>query len=84
MSDKQKVECWIAINSDGDYEVGTYDEEAIERFESNIQSSTAGIRLVRLTASITLPEYVEVDVDVPDDAGTIVEASAEESPEATP
>jgi hypothetical protein len=71
-----KLSIYIAIDSDGDWATGNDADEAISNYNDNI-GSCGPLRVVCLNASIRLPAPVsECDVTVPDDAGTIVEATA--------
>ena len=70
---KHEIEVWIAIDSDGTYEVGEAEDIALERFSENV----GGVcRLVKLNVRIGGPVVTETEVTVPDDAGSTVEADA--------
>jgi hypothetical protein len=61
-----EIEVWIAMNETGDYEVGSDEDSAIERWDENCGGISR--RLVRLYVTISPPDVPSVDVNVPDDA----------------
>lgn len=65
--EKKACEIWLAVNEDGDYEVGIAEDEATERLTENIGGYCC--KLVKLTVMVTAPKVENVDVDVPDAAG---------------
>jgi hypothetical protein len=81
------VEIWIAMSEDGDYEVATDEDTAIERLIDGSGDDLAGTvcRVVKLNVTMSLPHVpdddesdrpaVDVTVAVPDGAGRIVEAT---------
>jgi len=81
------VEIWIAISEDGDCEVATDEDTAIERLIDGSGDDLAGTvcRVVKLNVTMSLPHVpdddesdrpaVDVAVAVPDGAGRIVEAT---------
>lgn len=75
MSDKHEIEVWIVMDSDGDYAVGADRDNAIENFENEI-GNPAGARIVCLRTKMAAPEESEIDVEVPDTAGSTVEVEA--------
>ena len=72
---KKKCEIWLVIDADGDYAIGADRDEAIENFENQI-GGAAGARIITITAMVTPPEVIEMDADVPDEAGTTIETEA--------
>jgi len=71
MATMQDVEVFVMVNGDGEYEVGTSDTEAQERFEENC-TTEGGRRLIKITLKVPLPEVVEIEGEVPDTEGTPV------------
>jgi hypothetical protein len=64
------IEVWIAMNESGEYEVGSDEDVAVERFDESIGGQMR--RLVRLKVVMAPPEVTEVDVTVPKEVGQIV------------
>ena len=70
---KHEIEIWIAIDSDGTYEVAEEQDTVLERFSENV----GGVcRVVKLNVRIGGPVVTETEVTVPDDADSTVEADA--------
>lgn len=80
------VEIWIAMSEDGDYEVATENDTAIERLIDGSGDLAGTVcRVVKLNVTMSLPHVpdddesdrpaVDVAVAVPDGAGRIVEAT---------
>jgi hypothetical protein len=68
--DKHEVEIWLSVDSEGNAAVST--ESADDARERLVDEYGGGdIRTVRILAAITLPQVMEVDLDIPDDAGRI-------------
>jgi hypothetical protein len=70
------VEVWVAMSEDGDYEVATDEETAIERLIDGSNDDLAGTvcRVVKLNVTMSEPageggSGAAVDVPVPNDAG---------------
>jgi hypothetical protein len=68
MSDKHEIEFFLAINEDGDFEMDTDASDARDRLMENFGG--VAIRTVKLTARVRLPVVEEVEIDIPDAAGT--------------
>jgi hypothetical protein len=65
------AEVYIAMNEEGEYEVGTTEEEAGERLMDNHGGYMS--RIVRLPVRMTPPKAMEAPaVDIPDEAGTTI------------
>jgi hypothetical protein len=64
-----KVECgiFLAINEEGNYEVGTDEEEASTRLMEN--QGSYHCRLIKITAKAAPPQVIETELDIPDEAG---------------
>jgi hypothetical protein len=80
MSDKPNkahFEVFIAMNEEGDIEVGTDAEDAADRLSGN--QGGYHCRIVRIGGFMTPPRLAELTVDIPDDAG---ETQSIESPAA--
>lgn len=75
MPEKKTCEIYLAINEDGDYEVGDIDETAVDRLGENYGGYAR--RFVKIVVKITPPTIAEAEVDVPDDAGETVKIEAE-------
>jgi hypothetical protein len=75
MTDKHKIEVWIAMNEDGDYVVGTDENEASERFDEQIGGFAR--RVAKLNVKMAPPVIEEIEVDIPDTAGETIEVAAE-------
>jgi hypothetical protein len=74
--EKQTVEIWLAINETGDAAVSLEGAvEAVEALAGDYQS--AAVRTVKLTAKLALPQVIETEVDVPDEAGETQQVDAE-------
>ena len=69
MTDKLDVSIWLIIDSDGDYAVGTTEDEANEVFGDQIGGSLAH-RVIKIKAKVTPPAVEEVEFNIPDTAGT--------------
>jgi hypothetical protein len=75
MTEKTQIEFWLAFNEDGDAEV--HMEGPTEAREALVENAGgAAIRVVKITAAVTLPVIAECEVDVPDEAGETVAAAA--------
>lgn len=61
-----EVEVWVKVDANGDYEVGTNEDEAKERFDENIGSDLLH-RFVKVKVRLPVPKPVEVTVKVPDE-----------------
>jgi hypothetical protein len=68
---KTTAEIYIAMNEDGDFEVGINEEEASERLMEHAGGQM--IRIVKIAAKMTPPAITEAAVDVPDEAGETTE-----------
>ena len=77
MTDKILVEFYIAMNEEGEFEVGTTEEEASQRLVEN--TSGYSCRIVKINAKMAPPALTEAEVDIPDDAGTTVTIEDEET-----
>jgi hypothetical protein len=75
MTEPKTIEVWIAIDGDGDYEVGCDDDDAVDRYNDNI-GGTRSMRLVKLNVTMRPPEVTEASVTVPDEAGQTVEVAS--------
>ncbi len=74
--EKQTLEIWWSVNEDGDAAVSL--EGATEAREALIEDyGGAAVRTVKLTAKMVLPQVIEADVDVPDEAGVTQQVEAE-------
>ena len=75
MTEKTEIEFWLAFNEDGYAEV--HMEGPTEAREALVENQGgAAIRVVKITAAVTLPTIAECEVDVPDEAGETVAAAA--------
>jgi hypothetical protein len=72
MTEKIEIEVWVAIDADGEYDVGTDSDDAVGRYSDNVGGSGA-LRVVKLTLKISPPKPTEAEIDVPDTAGETVE-----------
>jgi hypothetical protein len=68
MSEADLVECevWVMVDADGDYAVGSTNEETEERFDDEV-GGTAPRRLVKITMRLPRPRAIELVVQVPDE-----------------
>ena len=69
-----EIEVWVKINDQGEYEVGTNDEEAKDRFEETIgDDGLKGTRFVKLTVKVPLPKPIEIvgEVTMSEEAGEL-------------
>jgi hypothetical protein len=73
---KKTCEIWLIVDEDGNYECSGDRSTADELFNDNI-GGTGPRRVVKLTVQITPPQVDDAQVDVADNAGEQVEASAE-------
>jgi hypothetical protein len=78
------VEVWITMSENGDCEVATDEDTAIERLIDGTDDDLAGTvcRVVKLNVTMSEPfdgkgSCAAVDIGVPDDAGRIVEVETE-------
>lgn len=68
--DKHEVEIWLSVDSEGNAAVSVESaDDAREKLADNMDGGD--IRTVRILATIALPQVMEVDLDIPDDAGRI-------------
>ncbi|HEY2527128.1 MAG TPA: hypothetical protein VGJ20_04115 [Xanthobacteraceae bacterium] len=63
------------IDSDGDYESAADKNEALSRYADSIGGDGAR-RLIKLNLKVSLPDLIEADIEVADDAGETLEAKA--------
>jgi hypothetical protein len=77
---KVLAEVYIAMNEEGEFEVGTTEEEASQRLVEN--TSGYSCRLVKINAEMTPPAPIEADVDISDEAGTTIAIENEETADA--
>lgn len=76
MAEPITVEVWIAMDSDGDWEVSKDDsEDAVTYYAENIGGSLP-LRVVKLNVTMRPPEITEASVTVSDEAGQTVEVKA--------
>jgi hypothetical protein len=78
---------WIVMSENGDCEVATDEDTAIENLINGSDEDLAGTacRVVKLNVTMSEPRYRDddeetdkaVDVTIPDDAGRIVEVETE-------
>jgi hypothetical protein len=68
--EKTSFEVWLSVDDDGNAAVSL--DGSTEAFTALIESNenAAAVRTVKVTVAMTLPEIAEVDVEVPDEAGT--------------
>lgn len=70
------VEVWIALDSAGDYAVGSDRAAAAEAYEANVQALTdaEGLRYVKATLELPLPEVIELEasLDSTEEKGDLV------------
>ena len=59
-------EIWICIDSDGEYTLGTTDEEALDSYRSTISDVNGPIALVQLIADCPLPKTIVGRLVVPE------------------
>ena len=77
------VEVWVVLGEDGSCEAATDEDTALEHLINGASEDLAGTacRVVKLNVTMSEPRYRDdddqtdnaVDVEVPDDAGRIVE-----------
>jgi hypothetical protein len=74
--EKQTFEIWLSVNEDGDAAVSL--EGVTESREALVEDYGGGaIRTIKLSTHMTLPQVIETEVDVPDEAGTTEQIEAE-------
>jgi len=83
----QTIEVWVALGEDGNHEVATDEQTALDRLvdASDEDLSGTACRLVRLNVTMADPHAADdddqtdkiVDVAVPDDAGRVVDVEVE-------
>ena len=59
----QAIEVWVRVNSEGEYDCGTDEAAASERFEES-SDETLPWRFVKLVVTVPLPEVIEVSGEV--------------------
>jgi hypothetical protein len=79
---RYEIEVFVAMNEDGDYEVGIDQNDAVERLDKNVGGEMR--RIAKLTVYMAAPTAAKTDVVVPDedDRDDKVRASAETEDEA--
>ena len=76
MTHKPQLIVFIALNEDGEYEVGLTAEEAGERLHE--QATSYLIRTVEIAVHMALPQAEEGPViEIPDTAGTTTQVEVE-------
>ena len=76
MTELVTVDVFVAMDSDGNIQVGTDMDEATERYNDH-HGLVSPIRIVKLAVTMRPPEVTEASVTVPDEAGQQVAATAE-------
>jgi hypothetical protein len=81
------VEVWVVLGENGNCEVATDEDTALERLKDGLDDDQFGTacRVVKLNVTMSKPHYRDdddkmdepVDVTVPDGAGRIVEIETE-------
>jgi hypothetical protein len=67
---KHEVEIWLSVDSEGTAAVSVESaDDAREKLAENM--SGGDVRTVRLMVMLTLPQVIEVDLDISDDAGRV-------------
>lgn len=66
MANRINVEIWICLDSDGEYSLGTTDEEALDNYRTTIGDTTGPVSLVQLIADCPLPRPIVGRLIVPD------------------
>lgn len=64
MAQVHEVEIWVIVNESGEWEVGTGEDEAVERFNANC-SADENRRRVCLKLQVPVPETVTLTGAVP-------------------
>jgi hypothetical protein len=77
MATRQNVEVWLAVDENGDYEVGTTRDESLEKFADNI-GTTGPLAVTCLTVNLCLPEERTAVVTLSDDVASEIIVSVEE------
>jgi len=73
---KQIFEVWLAVNDDGD--AGVSLEGGDEARDALVaEFGGAAVRTVKLTVQMAVPEVIEAEVEVRDEAGETQEVKAE-------
>jgi hypothetical protein len=72
---KKTCEMWIAMMEDGDWVVATDESEALSKLAEDVGGYTA--RVVKVTVKMAPPIIPEVEVEVPEEAGTTSEIETE-------
>lgn len=62
------IECWVAVNANGDHEVGCSMEEASERLEEAHGGEGEPRRVICCTLTTAVPEIVNLRAEIPNDA----------------
>ena len=62
MAKTKTIEMYAVVDSDGDYEIGISEEDAIENYEGNVSSlkDVDGFRMIKIIVTVHLPEVVTV------------------------
>ncbi len=73
MTEAVTVEVWIIMNEEGEYAAASEIETAEQEFSDNFCGSAR--RVVKLRVTMSPPQVVEADVDIPDDEQPEIGAS---------
>jgi hypothetical protein len=88
MGDMHECDVWIAIDSDGRYQSANDEETVIQAYVDDV-GETKALRLVRIVVKLETPDpsatvtpddadMRDVTVDVPNDAGSIIDVDVSE------
>lgn len=67
---------WVCVDSDGNYDMGKDDDDALSNFDNN-EGGDAARRLVQVKVRLRVPRPVVTSVQVPNEAGeTDIETKA--------
>lgn len=67
--DRHQVEIWLSVDSHGN--VGVSADGADDAREALACEMNGDVRTVRLVVSLSLPQTVNAEIDVPDGAGRV-------------
>lgn len=59
------IECWTAVNANGDHECGCSMEEAAERLEEAHGGEGEPRRMICCTLTVAVPEVVNLRAEIP-------------------
>lgn len=70
-----EIEVWVLVDANGDYGVGRDEDGAKDNYDSEIDNSLIGSRMVKMTLKVEMPDAVELEAAIPCEQGKAIVTS---------